>query len=362
MRKPLAALALFVSCASAQQQEPLQKVDPQYSEEARLAGLEGSVLVTGTIGNDGSIRDLSVSRPLGLGLDEQAIAAAARWQFPASLEQSRRVTISIDFTLPTKQSRWHLAGAEFEAPEGTSRPTFAAADYPFGPGIGIAAYDEARILAAIGRAASATVSFAVDARGYPQQFQVVDASAAPWGAEAVMVVQNWRFHPGMKAGMPVSVPCTLSLLWGPEDFNSKAIADQLTQIYPPSAEPKPQPQTKPLADSAIVSKTEPDYTQEARQVGVEGNVWLSLKVDEQGAPSSVKVDAMDEPLLGLGLEENAIEAVKQWSFQPLLLNGQPTVARLAVRIDFKLSGVESFLMREAAPKPKSEKRPLLPIK
>ena len=77
MRRLVLALALLVSCAFAQS-PPLLKIEAQYSEEARIAGLEGSVVVTGTIAADGSLPDLKVDRPLGLGLDEQAIAAAAQ--------------------------------------------------------------------------------------------------------------------------------------------------------------------------------------------------------------------------------------------------------------------------------------------
>lgn len=101
---------------------PPQKVEAQYSEEARLAGLEGSVLVMGTVADDGSIHDLRVSRPLGLGLDEQAIAAAAQWRFQPGTPQLE--TFQIDFALPSKQSRWHLVGAEFKTPrELRARPS-----------------------------------------------------------------------------------------------------------------------------------------------------------------------------------------------------------------------------------------------
>ncbi len=206
---------------------PVQKVEPKYSEEARLAGLEGTVLVTGTIAGDGVPHNLRVSQPLGLGLDEQAIAAAAQLRFTPGSSQS--IAVPIDFTLPSKQSRWHLVEAGFKTPAGASRPTFAAADYPLGPGIGVAAYDEARLLGAIGRAASATVSFDIDERGYPGHFQVVNASLDVWGPEAVMVIQSWRFHPGMKAGLPISVPCTLKLVWGPEDFSSKAVGGEAAE-------------------------------------------------------------------------------------------------------------------------------------
>jgi TonB family protein len=310
-----------------------QKVEPQYSEEARLAGLEGTVVVTGTITGDGMPHNLRVSQPLGLGLDEQAIAAAAQVRFtPGS---SQPITIPIDFALPSKQSRWHLVGAEFMAPAGASRPTFAAADYPLGPGIGVAAYDEATLLGAIGRAASATVSFDIDEHGYPGHFQVVNASLDIWGPEAVMVVQSWRFHPGMKAGLPISVPCTLKLVWGPEDFSSKAVAGE-------AAEARLRPEMLPASE--IVFKTEPEYTEEARQARLEGAAVISLIVDETGVPRDVQTHGS----LGMGLDESAKQAISQWRFQPMLLNGRPAAVALVVRVEFRLTGVESFVSTPAA--------------
>jgi TonB family protein len=330
---------------------PLQAVEPQYSEEARIAALEGSVLVTGTIGSDGSIEGLRVSRPLGLGLDEQAIAAAAQMRFQPGAQRS--VTLPIDFALPSKQSRWHLVEAEFKPPAGASRPAFAKADYPFGSGISLAAYDEARLLGAIGRAATATVSFDIDDRGTPGNFQVVDASADVWGPEAVMVVQSWRFNPGMKAGMPVSVPCTLKLVWGPEDFTANAIGNQIAQMYAP-----PPSQGELVAAPAILSKTEPEYTDEARQAGIEGSVVMRVIVGQEGKP----VQTMFTPTAsgtnvgsgpGAGLIANATEAIMQWRFQPpRLVNGVGAVS-LMVRVDFRLSGVESAIFNPpvAASKP-----------
>jgi TonB family protein len=209
-----------------------QKAEPKYSEEALLAGLEGRVLVMGTVAGDGSVQNLRVSRGLGLGLDEQALATVAqlRVQPGSPLSNSAGpVTLPIDFTLPSKHSHWHLIGAEFAAPSGVSRPTFERADYPSGPGIGSAAWDAARLVAANGGAATATVSFDVDASGFPGHFHVVRASEEVWGPEAITLVQGWRFHPGTRAGMPVSVPCTVNLIWGSVDFVSALDAAQASR-------------------------------------------------------------------------------------------------------------------------------------
>jgi len=335
---------------------PLPKVEAQYTDEARLAGLEGSVWVTGTVAADGSMQNPQVDRPLGLGLDERAIAAAAQLRFASGRQQPQTVTVPIDFTLPSKQSRWHLVEAEFKTPAGASRPTFAAADYPLGPGIGLAAYEEAEILSVVGRAASARVSFDIDERGYPGNFLVVNASAKEWGPEAVRVVKNWRFHPGIRAGMPVSVPCTLSLVWGPEEFKSRAIAGQLGVMYPPPPPSEPQLRAELWPESAMISKTEPEYTEEARRAGIEGTVMLSVIVDEEGGAASMKV--IDSALKPTGLEESALEATKTWRFQPRILNGQPVAVPLLVQVNFRLAGVESSVFIAppgpvaAPPKPK----------
>jgi TonB family protein len=335
--------AIFLPAAQA------RKIEGQYSEEARLAGLEGSVLVSGSVGDDGSLHDLRVNQPLGLGLDERAVAAAEGWRFNPGSKQL--ATLEVEFALPSKHSHWHLVGAEFKTPEGASRPTFAAADYPVGSGIGFDAYDEARILSVIGRGASATVSFDIDENGNPGHFEVVNDSFDVWGPEAIRVIEGWHFHPGMKGGNPISVPCTLSLVWGPEDFASPAISNQIAVMHPPAV--TEQPRMQPLADSAIVFKQEPEYTDEARRAGVEGTVPISLIVDEEGRPASLKIG--EGVALGMGLEESALEAVKQWRFQPPNLNGNPTTLTLQVQVHFRLSGVESsvfFGPASAVPKPK----------
>ena len=57
------------------------KKEPFYSEEARLAWYQGSVLLHVVIGEDGKAADVQVVQGLGLGLDEQAILAVRQWQF-----------------------------------------------------------------------------------------------------------------------------------------------------------------------------------------------------------------------------------------------------------------------------------------
>jgi protein TonB len=55
--------------------------DPAYSDEARKAKLQGLVTMRVLVGADGRVRDVQVTRGIGLGLDENAVRAVRGWQF-----------------------------------------------------------------------------------------------------------------------------------------------------------------------------------------------------------------------------------------------------------------------------------------
>ena len=98
----------------------IEKFSPDYSEEARAAELEGTVLLTAVIAPDGTARDMRVTQSLGLGLDEKALEAIQRWRFTPATLSGRPIpfptTVNVDFLLPSKQSYWHLIGAKFQTP------------------------------------------------------------------------------------------------------------------------------------------------------------------------------------------------------------------------------------------------------
>jgi hypothetical protein len=164
-------------------------------------------------------------------VDESAITAVRQWLFmpgqTGGQATSKRSVISVDFFLSSKVSRWHLIRADFNPPSGGVRPTFLSANYPVGAGVfGTEAIDEGRLLGAMGRQATATVSFDINELGIPVNIQVGATSAATWGPEAAGLVSEWRFKPGMKDGRAVSVPCSVDLIWGPRNVTA-AIVDRI---------------------------------------------------------------------------------------------------------------------------------------
>jgi len=73
---------------------PIYKPEPEYSEEARKAKFQGSVLLAIVILADGTTTNIRVIRPLGLGLDEKAIEAVQKWKFRPSMKDGRPVAVS----------------------------------------------------------------------------------------------------------------------------------------------------------------------------------------------------------------------------------------------------------------------------
>lgn len=74
----------------------LETPDPEYSEEARKAKYQGVVVLWLIVGPDGKPRDIRVSRPLGMGLDQKAIEAVQRWRFEPAMKDGRPVAVQIN--------------------------------------------------------------------------------------------------------------------------------------------------------------------------------------------------------------------------------------------------------------------------
>ncbi|MBI1353884.1 MAG: TonB family protein [Acidobacteria bacterium] len=82
----------------------------------------------------------------------------------------------------------------------------------------------------------------------------------------------------------------------------------------------------------LIEKVEPAYSEAAREAGVEGTVALSGEVTVDGRFVNVVVLRG----LGYGLDEKAIEAVDQWTFEPGQENGQAVPVAANIEINFRL--------------------------
>jgi TonB family protein len=86
--------------------------------------------------------------------------------------------------------------------------------------------------------------------------------------------------------------------------------------------------------SAPVSiyKVQPQYTAEARAAHYQGTVVLYVEIGPDGMASNIKVQRS----LGLGLDEKAVECVKQWKFKPGQKGGKPVPVAATIEVNFRL--------------------------
>ncbi len=83
----------------------------------------------------------------------------------------------------------------------------------------------------------------------------------------------------------------------------------------------------------VASKVEPAYTKEAEDDRVEGLVLVSVVVAPDGTPNDLKIVRA----VGHGLDERAIQAVRQWHFEPGMSGGMPVpVGPIVVAVNFRL--------------------------
>jgi TonB family protein len=82
----------------------------------------------------------------------------------------------------------------------------------------------------------------------------------------------------------------------------------------------------------LIHQVQPEFTDEARQAKYEGVVEIQLIVDSNGNPENIAIVRH----LGMGLDQKAIDAVRQYKFRPAMYQGHAVPVRLMVDVAFHL--------------------------
>ena len=82
----------------------------------------------------------------------------------------------------------------------------------------------------------------------------------------------------------------------------------------------------------VLYQVDPEFSEEARKAKFSGDVYVSVIVDEQGRPTHVHVSRG----VGMGLDEKAVEAVRQYKFKPAMLKGKPVKVAVDVNVVFNI--------------------------
>ena len=198
----------------------LFRVDPEYSEEAREAKYEGTVLMAFTVDTEGQARDIRIVKSLGMGLDEKATEAIAKWKFEPGKKDGLAVNvpaqIDVNFKLPLLAAAANIVAKEDTQKALTEPPRnpAAAADPKFGCGGGVSGPsivskvapkypEDARRSHDPG--GTVLLSVVIDTEGRATDIRVVKGLGANFDEKAIECVAKWKFRPGLTCGKPMRV-------------------------------------------------------------------------------------------------------------------------------------------------------------
>jgi TonB family protein len=107
----------------------------------------------------------------------------------------------------------------------------------------------------------------------------------------------------------------------------------------------------------IVKKVNPVYPEVARKNGIQGVVIIEAKIDETGRV----IDALILRSIP-ALDQAALDAVRQWAYEPLVIEGKPRKAFFTVTVNFRLGDKDADEFAKDAVKVRGDLKPPKPIK
>ncbi len=82
----------------------------------------------------------------------------------------------------------------------------------------------------------------------------------------------------------------------------------------------------------LIYSPDPEFSDEARRAKYQGICVVGLIVDAQGNPREARVVRP----LGMGLDQKALEAVRQYKFKPALYKGRPVAVAIDIEVNFRI--------------------------
>jgi len=147
------------------------------------------------------------------------------------------------------------------------------------------------------------------------------------GTSAIDAIRQWTYRPYLLNGEPTEVETTITVNYHLDDP-----ADSQSQNDESATGVMPKKIGGGVSAPVLTYSVPPEYSEQAKKDKTSGIVLVHLWVDEQGRPQHVRVLHG----VGKGLDEKAVEAVKQYKFNPAMEAGKPVLVELNTEVNFKI--------------------------
>jgi TonB family protein len=160
------------------------------------------------------------------------------------------------------------------------------------------------------------VSAVVGPAGTVSAVEVENAQPSPFDQSAMKAVSESTFSPGTLKGQPVAVEMQIYVIFSGDGSPAVPTTEHGASFRNP----------RPTFDP------NPEYSKEARKARLSGEVLVSFMVKEDGTTRDIQVIRK----LGSGLDEQAVKAVRQWRFEPAMIDGNAIPDRVMTEMTFRL--------------------------
>jgi len=315
----------------------LKVVEPVYPEVARKAQVEGVVILEARTDQDGNVENARILRSIPL-LDQAAIDAVKQWKYePLVIDgKSRKVlfTVTVRFALKTGDKEKDLekfAQGAVKAVGDIKPPKLLHSVEPVYP-------EEAKKAGVEG---VVILSAKADATGHVQDVMIL-RSVPLLNKAAIDAVKQWVYEPMLINNVPQSVVFTVTVRFQLNEKEKKSAPGVVGGVVGGVLGGVPGKEQADFEKGAVRAKdsikpparikfVDPVYPEKARQAQVEGVVILEVRTDETGNVEDARI-LKSIP----DLDQAAIDAVKQWKYEPLIIDGKPRKVLFTVTVQFRL--------------------------
>ena len=158
-----------------------------------------------------------------------------------------------------------------------------------------------------------------DENGLVDQIKVTNSKDPLLNRAAVEAVRQWQYQPFFYKGKRHPIVFTVTVR-----FKLTSGGDEESQEREAEETPGVKPQ--------LIHRVDPVYPERARRAGIEGVVVLKIKTDEEGSVISLVIMRSESTMLN----QAAIEAVRQWKYLPVFIDGNFIPLVTTVTVTFKL--------------------------
>jgi TonB family protein len=196
-----------------------------------------------------------------------------------------------------------------------------------------------------------TLSAVVDAKGKAGEIAVLHADNPDLGSLVTKLLAKTKFEPGTYNGVPaaVAITATVAMQYCVRHLLSENMSISVSVREQPQDDTRAPPGSSsvraaapsdtvyriggPVSPPVVLHSVPAKFSSYARKKKISGFCLIGLIVDAEGLPQNVHVIQSLEP----SLDENAMEAIKQYRFKPALKDGTVAVpVEVTVKVDFRL--------------------------